>query len=68
MWLYAGHFDDVIIRSRRWTQIGELVQGLTVLFIFLYSLMLKIHTLFLQDISLIINQHSFLFKNTRETK
>ena len=36
--------------------------------IFLYSLMLKIHTLFLQDISLIINQHSFLFKNSRETK
>ena len=36
--------------------------------IFLYSLMLKIHTLFLQDIYLIINQHSFLFKNTRETK
>ena len=28
--------------------------------------MLKIHTLFLQDISLIINQHSFLFKNSRE--
>ena len=32
--------------------------------IFLYSLMF----IFLQDISLIINQHSFLFKNSRETK
>ena len=30
--------------------------------------MLKIHSLFLKDISLIINQHSFLFKNSRETK
>ena len=33
-----------------------------------YGLMLKIHAQFLQDISLIINQHLFLFKISRETK